>query len=152
MDLMIGPDDRLYAGGGRITGDEVVNDLTYWDGIRWRPLWDGQGAVAPLMLYSLMAIRSMREGVFRRRVAQDRGIGRWDGDEWSALGQGFDNNRLADALAIDGDGNLYAGGHIEAVGGVEMNNVAKWDGSQWSSLGGSGCNSESIAVSGRHGS
>ncbi len=45
---------------------------------------------------------------------------------------------------MDGDGNLYAGGDIEAIGGVEMNNVAKWDGAQWSSLGGSGCNSENI--------
>ena len=39
------------------------------------------------------------------------------------------------ALAVDGAGNLYAGGDFTAAGGVAASNIAKWDGSAWSALG-----------------
>ena len=53
------------------------------------------------------------------------GLGRPGDENWTA---GFGAGGLSDAvhaLAIDADGNLYAGGY---------NGVAKWDGSSWSSL------------------
>ena len=92
MELMIGPDDRLYAGGGRVTGDEVVNSLTYWDGVRWRPLWDGQGVDGTISALLADGDTLYAGGSFQTAGGTDtRGIGRWDGDEWSALGPGFDN-------------------------------------------------------------
>lgn len=39
------------------------------------------------------------------------------------------------ALALDGAGNLYAGGCFTQAGGVSANGVAKWDGTSWSPLG-----------------
>jgi Domain of unknown function (DUF5122) beta-propeller len=39
------------------------------------------------------------------------------------------------ALAVDGLGNLYAGGEFTNAGGVPANRVAMWDGSAWSALG-----------------
>ena len=45
------------------------------------------------------------------------------------------------ALAVDGAGNLYAGGDFTTAGGVVANNIAKWDGTAWSPLGsGNGMN------------
>jgi len=38
------------------------------------------------------------------------------------------------ALAVDGSGNLYAGGNFTTVGVVGANRIAKWDGSAWSAL------------------
>jgi hypothetical protein len=40
------------------------------------------------------------------------------------------------ALAVDGSGNLYAGGDFLTAGGVSASHVAMWNGSSWSALGG----------------
>ncbi len=60
-------------------------------------------------------------------------IARWNGSEWQALGTGMDD--AVNALAVDGSGNLYAGGKFTTAGGVPANRVARWDGSAWSALG-----------------
>src|SRR3972149_6550920 len=39
------------------------------------------------------------------------------------------------ALAVDGDGNLYAGGGFTTAGGTRANRIAKWDGTTWAPLG-----------------
>jgi len=39
------------------------------------------------------------------------------------------------ALAIDGSGNVYAGGTFTEAGGQPVNRIAKWDGTTWSALG-----------------
>ena len=46
---------------------------------------------------------------------------------------GMDNNVYA--LALDGSGNLYAGGWFHIAGSVAANHIAKWDGTGWSALG-----------------
>lgn len=53
------------------------------------------------------------------------------------------------AIAVDGAGNVYAGGSFRVAGSSIVNNIAKWDGSTWSALD-SGTNGyvSSIAVSG----
>jgi hypothetical protein len=39
------------------------------------------------------------------------------------------------ALAVDGSGNLYAGGWFTTAGGVNASSIAKWNGTSWSALG-----------------
>ena len=39
------------------------------------------------------------------------------------------------ALAVDGQGNLYAGGNFIHAGGASANQIARWDGTTWHSLG-----------------
>ncbi len=39
------------------------------------------------------------------------------------------------ALAVDEQGNLYAGGYFTTAGGVVANNIARWDGATWYPLG-----------------
>ena len=44
-------------------------------------------------------------------------------------------NRAVRALAMGGDGALYAGGDFSAIGGVGIGNaVARWDGTSWTAL------------------
>ncbi len=69
------------------------------------------------------------------------GIARWDGAAWSPLGSGVSGAGYwgithVRALAVLPDGDLVAGGHFLAAGGVPANNVARWDGASWASLGG----------------
>lgn len=44
-------------------------------------------------------------------------------------------NREVMALAVDPDGNLYAGGDISSAGNLQTNGIARWDGSTWATLG-----------------
>lgn len=64
------------------------------------------------------------------------GIAKWDASTglWSALGGGVTGGTArVRALAIDGSGNLWAGGDFTEMGSaVRSANLAKWDGSQWS--------------------
>jgi hypothetical protein len=52
---------------------------------------------------------------------------------------------LVNALAVDGSGNLYAGGDFTDAEGTSANYIAKWNGSAWSALG-SGMNSYVYAL------
>jgi len=76
-------------------------------------------------------------------------IAKWNGSTWSALGTGVQSIFGFDvhvyALAIDGSGNLYAGGDFNSAGGVDVQNIAKWNGSAWSALG-TGTNSHVKAI------
>jgi hypothetical protein len=44
-------------------------------------------------------------------------------------------NSSVHALAVDGTGNLYAGGDFTTAGGTAANRIAKWNGTTWSALG-----------------
>jgi trimeric autotransporter adhesin len=64
-------------------------------------------------------------------------IARWDGEQWSPLGDGLSGAAFAMAVFDDGDGPaLYVGGTFVTAGGVEVNRIARWDGHEWSSVGG----------------
>ncbi len=72
-------------------------------------------------------------------------IAKWDvsASTWSALGSGINEElyisfpEQVGTLAVDGSGNLYAGGDFSSVGGVGARYIAKWDASTstWSALG-----------------
>ncbi len=64
-----------------------------------------------------------------------KGIAKWSGSEWSAIGEGFSGE--VHALAFDAVGNLYAGGWITITTpkGSTRGGVATWDGVAWSLLG-----------------
>ena len=59
-------------------------------------------------------------------------IARWDGNAWSAVGNGLPDG--VKALAIDHRGVVYAAGGHDTGGGVLTGWVQRWDGSQWSPL------------------
>jgi hypothetical protein len=59
---------------------------------------------------------------------------RWDGSSWTPLGAGL--NGAVTSLAVDANGDLFAGGDFTATAdaNVSANHVARWDGTQWSPL------------------
>ena len=56
------------------------------------------------------------------------GVGRWDGQAWHAMGEGFDGP--AYGLGIF-NGQLYAGGEFTASGNTALGRIARWNGSVW---------------------
>jgi hypothetical protein len=130
----------LYAGGVfEKAGSAAVNSIARWDGAAWKGLGAG-----------------MDDGFFTRvEGSLIRGIARWNGAAWSALGKGivssknFSNIAGLRALAVDGAGEVFAGGIFDTAGGMSARYMAKWDGSGWSTLG-SGVDDEvrALAVSG----
>ena len=136
---------NLYAGGYFTTADgETVNNIAKWDGIAWSALGTGivAGYLQPCSVYAI-AIDSYNNvyaaGVFTTAGSvAARSIAKWDGAAWSALGSGVSyapSDPSVRALAMDGSGNLYAGGIFDTAGGVAVSNIAKWDGAAWSALG-----------------
>ena len=68
---------------------------------------------------------------------------------WISMGGYPGANGTVYALAVDGSGNLYAGGDFTLIGDVAPSRIAKWNGSAWSALGGGAQNTVfALAVSG----
>lgn len=61
-------------------------------------------------------------------------IAKWDGNSWSSLGQGCNNEGVI-TLALGPDGSVYAGGWITEAGGKPVKCSAKWNGNSWSPMG-----------------
>src|SRR5690606_25300973 len=76
-------------------------------------------------------------GIFREVDGTEAfNIARWDGDTWSAVGDGVGG--MVDAMTVFDDGSrpaLYVGGNFSSAGGVVARSVARWDGREWSALG-----------------
>ena len=75
--------------------------------------------------------------------AAAKNIAKWDGTAWSALGTGIGNGvsyDVVNALAVSGNGELYAGGTFSQAGGIVANNIARWNGTAWSALGAGAAN------------
>jgi hypothetical protein len=73
-----------------------------------------------------------------------RGIARWDGSSWSALGSGMDYSVHALGVFDAGSGPvLYAGGQFTTAGGGAASQIAQWDGSTWAAVGGDPLESDS---------
>ena len=68
--------------------------------------------------------------------ASHGGVAVWNGMRWMTIAGGAAPNGLAVyALAVGPDGQLYAGGQFERIGGVNANSLARWDGSRWHRIG-----------------
>ena len=141
---------NLYAGGRFVVaGSAVANYIAKWDGAAWSPLAGGvSGAPNDTSIWSL-AVDSSNHLYAGGRFAFAGGIAanniaKWNGGSWEALGSGISGcnpspsgcETVVSALAIDHDGNVYAGGNFLTAGGVTVNGIAKWNGSSWQALGG----------------
>jgi RHS repeat-associated protein len=80
-------------------------------------------------------------GTFKtaRGIAVNR-VARWDGVNWSPLGEGLTtkSSPSVDALAVHDDGSgprLYAGGKFTLSGKQSVNYVARWNGASWEQVG-----------------
>ena len=149
LSLIIGPGNKLYAGGyfTRMVSydDAITSRIASWNGVTWEALgqgmWDvptdpsGSASVAG-MAYDTAHNILYAGGQFNYANASPASnIAKWNGSAWSALGSGI-NSLGVGALAYDSAHNiLYAGGYFGIAGGSPAYYVAQWNGSSWQALG-----------------
>jgi hypothetical protein len=129
---------NLYVGGAfKVIGNVVANGIAKWNGSTWSALGSGMngsdGDNAHIYALAVSGGDLYAAGSFTAAGGiSANNIAKWNGSQWSALGNGTDET--VRALAIIGN-DLYAGGFFTEAGGVKASGIAKWNGSTWSSLG-----------------
>ncbi len=128
-------------------GVHTVNRIVRWTGGGWAPVGGGvDGGVTSIAINGNDVYVG---GFFTHAINDDGGkvvvnnIAKWDGQAWSALGEGLtgeSNGYVAvTSIAVNGT-DVYVGGAFtaatDASGAKTVNNIARWDGSRWSALGG----------------
>ncbi len=142
----------LYVGGAFATaGGNPASRIAKWNGASWSALGSGMDNYV-IALAADGGGNLYAGGWFTTAGGNPTNyIAKWDGDNWTSLAAGmslapgFDISADVRALALDGNGDLYAGGWFTTAGGNPANFVAKWDGNSWSALG-SGMNSVVYAL------
>lgn len=151
--LAVLPDDDVVAiGPVGIENGVVIRYVTRWDGASWSTVGGGFAHYLSAQLYTVVALPNgdvIAGGQFDR--AGDvyvRGLARWNGSVWSALGTGIGEALFETSVsALDGspNGDVIAGGSFRTAGGRPASNIARWNGRTWFPLG-SGVNAEVFAV------
>lgn len=148
----------LYAAGQFNFPDFAGYNLARWDGQQWVPAgWIGRYSGSYWEVPLVMAADPNHlyvGGTFLSVNGEPiRGIARWNGSEWSMLGEGL-NGDVYD-LAIH-EGQLYAVGDFTASGTQALPFIGRWDGEQWHPVGVSCCGSApsqlltNITIHGQH--
>jgi hypothetical protein len=142
-----GQGPALYAGGTFSTaGGALAPGIARWDGEVWTGVGGGALGVAPGIAPLISSLAVFDDGSGPALYAGGtfgglggvltNGLGRWDGQQWSAVGGGLDGSVHALAVHDDGTGPaLYAGGPFTSAGGVPAARIARWDGARWSAVG-----------------
>ena len=137
VDALVVHGGELIAGGDFTSANwQPADHIAAWDGAQWRALGSGltfpgtQARVFALAEYNGDLIAG---GYFTQAGGQPANyVARWDGAQWSPLGEGLDDQAIA--LAVY-NGELIAGGSFLHAGGQPANRIARWDGVQWRPLG-----------------
>ncbi len=138
----------LYAGGQfTLAGGAPANCIAKWDGATWSALGEGTegaygGDVNAMIVYDdgTGPVLHVFGSFDTAGGAPAPAAAKWDGQEWSPLGEGLTGAGLcfADAAVLYDDGTgekLYTGGTFTFAGGAPASRVAAWDGTSWSALG-----------------
>lgn len=125
-------------------GDPDADYIAVWNGSTWGSL-GGPGSGLENPVYALLVAEDgtvFAGGDFTNAGGDPDAdyLVAWDGLAWNAVvGPGGGVGGKVLDLALDGAGNLYAGGDFSDAGGdPDADGVAKWDGTSWSSLSGPG--------------
>ncbi len=128
---------------GEIYGRDFGPGISRWDGAKWNQLDHGisVGGYGP----HVQALATLGNDLYVSGSFDPisppggSGILRWDGTNWSALGQGLSCQDSPGfpigvfALAVK-ENILYAGGGFDTAGDVSAYHFAKWDGLNWSAV------------------
>ncbi len=137
----------LYVGGSFETPGR---NIARWNGQTWSSLSTGlNDIVRAITVYDSgtgPALYASGHFYMSNSGQETRGIARWDGSAWQAVGTGLTlggapwqpnvGHGYSMAVLDLGDGpKLYVGGRFTTAGGISVNNIARWDGQQWSAVG-----------------
>jgi len=138
----------VYAGGFfTLAGGLPANNIAMWDGSSWSPLGSGiVGAVDALAISEGGTLYVGGDFISAGGYAANN-ITAWNGSSWSTLGSGVNSSggNWVLALAISGNGNVYAGGFFTTAGNRAANNIAVWNGTGWAAL--KTCSAATMTVS-----
>jgi trimeric autotransporter adhesin len=149
----------LYVGGRFTSIDGVpASRIAKWNGSNWSSL--GAGVTGAGVAPSIMDMVAFDDGngealyvggqafTFAGGQPANR-IARWNGSEWSAVGDGFADGIVWNLEVFDdGSGGgpaLYAFGTFTMSGSTPLGRVARWNGASWEPLG-SGTNGSVYAA------
>lgn len=129
----------LVRANGRLVAGSTFGGVHEFDGVAWQRIGPSSSqpfvsALAELPNGDLVVGGNITPGP----GIPGNGILRWDGTQWSAMG---DPTYLASfgnvlAMARLPNGDLVVGGFFDHIGGVPCSNIARWNGVTWQSLGG----------------
>jgi len=128
-----------YSGNIYVAGnffDEGGSHVRKWTGFEWIILGDGftrffGDAATVISLVADSANNIYAAGNFINDAGNTY-VAKWDGVEWTQVGDGFDDDIYS--LAIDDSSNIYAAGNFRNEDGGRY--VAKWNGLEWTQHGG----------------
>jgi hypothetical protein len=127
----------VYAGGFfTFAGGLPANNIAMWNGLSWSPLGSGiVGAVDALAVSESGTLYVGGDFISAGEMWANN-IASWNGSSWSTLGSGVNSSggNWVLALAISGNGNVYAGGFFTTAGNRAANNIAVWNGTGWAAL------------------
>lgn len=136
---------QVIAGGQEFHADgRTLGHLATFDGQLWQPFGRGlTGDVRDMVTYQgdliVAGFFSTADGTIPQGGIISYGVARWDGTDWSRLGDGLDLSWSYTprvwALAVY-QGELYAAGQIDRSGSRSVAGIARWNGSQWIEVGG----------------
>lgn len=130
------PGQQVKAMTGMPNGDLLVvlatGVLRRWNGALWA---NHAAPLDPDDYITCMTHRANGELVLAggfSTVSQPRGLMRWSGTAWEAVGPSLDAMPWSVAEAANGD--LYVGGEFTTVGSALAFRIARWNGTAWSRL------------------
>jgi hypothetical protein len=125
--LVTDAQNHLYIGGNFTQiGQLNVSHVARWD----RSNWTALGGGLPFRV-SALAIGKHGTLIAGGTSYLNQNIAEWDDNRWKFLGTGLPTTQV-NALAIDCNGTVYAGGSAMTLG-LPVN-LARWDGSSWSTI------------------
>jgi hypothetical protein len=152
---LAGRGDDLYVGGSfELAGDIPAGGIARWGRSSGR--WDtlGAGVSGRTSAHYVLALALGDSGLYvggnfeRAGSIVATGIARWDGATWLPLRGGVLNGMdgSVNALALDADGGLWAGGEFTHAGAASARYVARWKDGEWKGAGATGPNAPVYAV------
>jgi len=128
----------LLRANGRIVAGSLFGGVHEFDGSSWQQV----GPVSGQPRVSALAELPNGDLVVGGNITLSpgipgNGIVRWDGTQWSAMGDPTVATTIGSVLAMARlpNGDLVVGGRFDQIGGVACRNVARWNGSVWQPLG-----------------
>jgi hypothetical protein len=160
--LLLDHENNLYAAGYDldIGGKAPSSSILHWDGSQWNLLYtrisrtnqNASDRPAKLALPKSLPLPDSLDsykiesftitsnnqvyisGNFEIFIGKEclTRLAHWDGKAWHAVGPGLP--APAEVLAVDGFGNLYAGGSFPNGGWNSYDRLLRWDGATWQAI------------------
>ena len=126
----------VVAGDFYVAGEVKTRSIAYWDGTAWGAFTQDFAGIVQAIAVDQTG--SLIIGGILHFDGQQSGVARWNGSRWVHVGVGLSSGYTTPrvhALAVGNDGELYAGGTFDSIGGTVARRIARWDGSAWHAIG-----------------